>query len=127
MEKPTVQLTGQDGNAFAIMGTVKKALQRAGYSQEQVEKYLEESMSADYNNLLVVAQKWVNVRQIMFIIERSGVQHYVRYLKNPNKVGWPSEADWTSYSKAHNFERKSEAEKWIRDNEGEGQFSIKEL
>ena len=56
MEKPTVQLTGQDGNAFAIMGTVKKALQRAGYSQEQVEKYLEESMSADYNNLLVVAQ-----------------------------------------------------------------------
>ena len=31
MEKPTVQLTGQDGNAFAIMGTVKKALQKAGY------------------------------------------------------------------------------------------------
>ena len=66
-------------------------------------------------------------RQIMFIIERSGVQHYVRYLKNPNKVGWPSEADWTSYSKAHNFEKKCEAEKWIRDNEGKGQFSIKEL
>ena len=62
MEKPTVQLTGRDGNAFAIMGAVKQALQRAGYSREQVEKYLEESMSADYNNLLVVAQKWVTVR-----------------------------------------------------------------
>ena len=42
----------------------------------------------------------------MFIVERSGVPHYVRFLKNPNKVGWRSEADWTSYSKAHNFERK---------------------
>ena len=62
MEKPTVQLTGQDGNAFAIMGTVKKALQKAGYTKEEVDKYLEESMSGDYNNLLVVAQKWVNVR-----------------------------------------------------------------
>ena len=60
MPKPTIQLTGRDGNAFAIMGAVKQALQRAGYSQQQVEKYLEESMSADYNNLLVVAQKWVN-------------------------------------------------------------------
>ena len=62
MPKPTVQLTGRDGNAFAIMGAEKQALQRAGYSQQQVEKYLEESMSADYNNLLVVAQKWVNVK-----------------------------------------------------------------
>ena len=62
MEKPTVQLTGQDGNAFAIMGTVKKALQKAGYTKEEVDKYLVESMSGDYNNLLVVAQKWVNVR-----------------------------------------------------------------
>ena len=62
MPQPTVQLTGRDGNAFAIMGAVKQALQRAGYSQQQVEKYLEEAMSADYNNLLVVAQKWVNVK-----------------------------------------------------------------
>ena len=63
----------------------------------------------------------------MFIVERGGVQHYARFLKNPNKVGWPSEADWTSLSRAHTFEKKSEAEKWIRDNEGEGQFSIREL
>ena len=62
MEKPTVQLTGQDGNAFAVMGTVQKALKKAGYPKEEVDKYLEESMSGDYNNLLVVAQKWVNVR-----------------------------------------------------------------
>jgi len=63
----------------------------------------------------------------MFLVERGGVPHYARFLKNPNKVGWPSEADWTSLHRAHTFEKKSEAEKWIRDNEGEGQFSIKEL
>ena len=62
MEKRTVRLTGQDGNAFAIMGAVKKALQKAGYPKEEVDKYLEESMSGDYNNLLQVAMKWVNVR-----------------------------------------------------------------
>jgi hypothetical protein len=44
------------------MGTVKKALKKAGYPKEEVDKYLEESMSGDYNNLLQVAMKWVNVR-----------------------------------------------------------------
>lgn len=29
-EKPTVKLIGEDGNAFSIMGHVKKALKRAG-------------------------------------------------------------------------------------------------
>ena len=61
MEKPTVRLTGQDGNAFAVMGTVKKALKKAGYPKEEVDKYLEESMSGDYNNLLVVAHKYANI------------------------------------------------------------------
>ena len=62
MEKPTVKLTGNDGNAFAVMGQVQRALKKAGYPKEEVEKYLEESMSGDYNNLLQVAMKWVNVR-----------------------------------------------------------------
>ena len=63
----------------------------------------------------------------MFIIMRDGVHYSVRYLKNPSKVGWPSEADWTSYGNPYYFKKRTEAEKWIKDNEGEGQFSIKEL
>jgi len=59
--KPTVKLTGIDGNAFVVMGTVEYALKKAGYPKEEVDKYLEESMSGDYNNLLRVAMKWVNV------------------------------------------------------------------
>lgn len=56
-----VKLVGSDGNAFAVMGKVKKALQRAGVSKEEVEQYLEESMSGDYDHLLGVAMNWVDV------------------------------------------------------------------
>ena len=59
--KPTVKLTGIDGNAFSIMGTVTKALRKAGFPKEHVDKYMEESTSGDYNNLLVVAHKYANI------------------------------------------------------------------
>jgi len=60
-EKPTVQLTGTDGNAFAIMGKVKNALKAAGYSKEECARYMEEAMSGDYNHLLKVTMEWVEV------------------------------------------------------------------
>lgn len=56
-----VQLTGTDGNAFAIMGAVTRELRRAGVSTEEISKYREESMSGDYDNLLATAMRWVDV------------------------------------------------------------------
>jgi hypothetical protein len=56
-----VQLSGNDGNAFAIMGAVQKALRRAEIPQHEIEQYLNQSMSGDYDNLLRVAMNWVNV------------------------------------------------------------------
>lgn len=56
-----VQLSGNDGNAYVIMGAVSTALKRAGVSKEEIAKYHEESMSGDYDNLLVTAMRWVNV------------------------------------------------------------------
>lgn len=56
-----VQLTGTDGNAFAIMGTVQKALKKAGATKEELAQYSMDSMSGDYDNLLRMAHKWVNV------------------------------------------------------------------
>lgn len=56
-----VQLSGNDGNAFAIMGAVQKALRRAEVPQHEIEQYLNQSMSGDYDNLLRVAMNWVNV------------------------------------------------------------------
>jgi hypothetical protein len=56
-----VQLTGQDGNAYAIMGAVQKALRNAEVPKEQIDEYLKESMSGDYNHLLRTAMAWVSV------------------------------------------------------------------
>ena len=56
-----VELVGHDGNAFAIMGKVQRALKDAGASKEELDKYLEESMSGDYDHLLRTAMKWVTV------------------------------------------------------------------
>jgi len=56
-----VQLTGNDGNSFAIMGTVQKALKKAKVSQEDIDQYMRDSMNGDYNNLLQVAMKTVTV------------------------------------------------------------------
>ena len=59
--RPEVQLVGHDGNAYAIMGRVAKALKRAGCSREHVDAYYEESKSGDYNHLLRVACEYAVV------------------------------------------------------------------
>ena len=56
-----VQLTGHDGNAFAIMGRVSKELRRAGVSDEEVKQYQNEATSGDYDHLLQVTMQWVSV------------------------------------------------------------------
>lgn len=57
-----VQLTGNDGNAFSIMGAVSAALKSAGVSKEEINEYTSESMSGDYDNLLRTAVAWVTVK-----------------------------------------------------------------
>lgn len=59
--KPTVQLIGQDGNAFFIMAKVIEALRKAGADKEYTDKYIEESILGDYENLLITAMEYVNV------------------------------------------------------------------
>ena len=56
-----VQLTGADGNAFAIMGAVRYALKKAKVSSDEIAEYVKESTSGDYDNLLRVAMSWVTV------------------------------------------------------------------
>jgi len=56
-----VQLVGQDGNAFMILGLVQKALRRAGVSQEEISEFHAEATSGDYYHLLQTAMKWVTV------------------------------------------------------------------
>lgn len=59
--KPEVTLVGEDGNAFAIMGKVTKALHMAGADKEYIDKYMTEAKSGDYDNLLRVSMEYVEV------------------------------------------------------------------
>ena len=60
MEKPRVKLIGEDGNAFAILGKVSRVLKEAGLKNE-AKQYLEEATKGDYNHLLQVTMKYVDV------------------------------------------------------------------
>jgi len=53
-----VTLVDEDGNAYAILGRVKKALQRAGHA-ELAEQYIKEATSGDYDHLLQVTMEYV--------------------------------------------------------------------
>ena len=59
--KPTVKLIDTNGNAFAIIGRVKDALQKAGADKEYIFKYQDEVMCDDYNNLLCITMDYVHV------------------------------------------------------------------
>lgn len=56
-----VQLSGEDGNAFAIIGRVRKAMRRADVPNAEIEQFTQECQSGDYDNLLRTCMKWVHV------------------------------------------------------------------
>ena len=55
-----VQLAGEDGNAFAILGRVSKALRRGGVSREDITTYQAEATAGDYDHLLRTTMRWVS-------------------------------------------------------------------
>ena len=64
-----VQLSGNDGNAFSVMGNVSRALKRAKdddgkriVSEKQIDQFIEEATSGDYDHLLQTCMKWVDVQ-----------------------------------------------------------------
>jgi Domain of unknown function (DUF4314) len=55
-----VQLSGQDGNAFAILGRTAAALRAAGVPQEEIDAFFAEATSGDYDHLLHTTMAWVD-------------------------------------------------------------------
>lgn len=55
-----VQLTGEDGNAFAILGRVRRAIIKSN-RPELAETFMSEAMAGDYNHLLITCMRYVNV------------------------------------------------------------------
>jgi hypothetical protein len=56
-----VELLGQDGNAFAILGRVTAAMRRAKVPAQDITDYMNEAMSGDYDHLLRVTCETVSV------------------------------------------------------------------
>lgn len=57
----SVRLVGEEGNAFAILGEVEKALRRAGVSSEEVRSFRDDATSSGYDHLLRTVMAWVEV------------------------------------------------------------------
>ena len=54
-----VRLVGEDGNAFAILGRTRRALQNAGASPDDVAEFLREATAGNYDQLLATVMRWV--------------------------------------------------------------------
>lgn len=57
----TVELVGNDGNAFSVLGNVSKAMRRAGLDKSEIDIFMNEAMSGDYDHLLQTVMNWVTV------------------------------------------------------------------
>ena len=61
-EDVEVQLTGSDGNVFAIVGMVTTALQRAGATEADIEEFVASCFNAgNYDQVLQIVMDWVEV------------------------------------------------------------------
>jgi len=56
--KPKLNLLGEDGNTFAILGRAQRTLRRAGYPKKKVDEFMKEATSGDYNHVLSTVMKW---------------------------------------------------------------------
>ena len=57
----TVNIIGQNGNAFYIFGICKRAMERAKLSQTEIDAFMTEAMSGDYDHLLATVMSWFAV------------------------------------------------------------------
>ena len=58
----TVDLSNVDGNAFAVLIKVKRALIEGDVSKDDVAIFIAEATSGDYDHMLQTCMEWVNVK-----------------------------------------------------------------
>ena len=60
-ERPRLNLVGQDGNAFNVLGLARRAAKKAEWSEEKLDAFMKEAMSGDYDNLLATCMRFFDV------------------------------------------------------------------
>lgn len=58
----TLEITGQDGNAFVLIGRTRQALRKAGASADEIQEFTDEASSGDYFTVIDAITKWVNTK-----------------------------------------------------------------
>lgn len=53
-------LVGIDGNAYSIMGYVRKAMKAEGKTAEEMKAYTDDATSGEYNHLLAVSMEMID-------------------------------------------------------------------
>jgi hypothetical protein len=56
-----VKLTGNDSNAFMVLGLCQRAARAAGLPKEEIDAFHEEATAGDYNQLLQTAMRWFEI------------------------------------------------------------------
>ena len=51
-EKIYLNLVGQDGNAFNVLGQLRAAAKRAGWDKSEIDSVVKRATAGDYDNLL---------------------------------------------------------------------------
>lgn len=54
MEMPVIDLTGPDGNAFALLGMAQRWGKQLGWEKSKVDSVIKDMTSDDYEHLLKV-------------------------------------------------------------------------
>lgn len=60
-DKPTLKLTGANGNAFVLLGKARRAARKAGWSDERWKEVQDEATSGDYDHLLTTLARHFEV------------------------------------------------------------------
>jgi hypothetical protein len=55
-----IDLSGPQGNAFCVMGTVQSVLQQIGKSKDEIKVVMDDMQSGDYEHLKQVAVESTN-------------------------------------------------------------------
>lgn len=59
--KPKLKIIGKDGNAFSILGEAKKVAKKDGWTSFEINEFMRNAISGDYNNLLRIISENFNV------------------------------------------------------------------
>ena len=57
----TVELIGQDSNAFNILGICRRAMIKNRLSQSEIDAFMQEATAGSYDDLLATCMNWFNV------------------------------------------------------------------